>query len=84
MTHLLLLISQTYLIVLFQTEETHIPPSNVSREALEDYRSKWTCDVPASRTMRFQTESRRATSSAPLRFQMPSLRLLPGVYISYH
>jgi hypothetical protein len=61
-----------------QGEESHVPPSNVGREDLEKYRAKWTSDVPASRTMRFQTESRRATVHAPLKFQMPSLRLLPG------
>jgi hypothetical protein len=58
--------------------ETHLPTMNLKYEELEKYRKQWTTDVPASRDMRFQTENRRATKSAPKQFQMPTMRLLPG------
>ena len=45
---------------------------------LDEYRRTWTSDVPASRDMRYQTESRRAGSNMPLKFQTSSVRMLPG------
>ena len=45
---------------------------------LEEYRRAWTTDVPVSRNMRFQTESRRAGSCMPEKYQVPILRALPG------
>lgn len=50
----------------------------MSREELVNYQKTWSADTPASRTMRFQTENRRAGNAANKNFQTPSLRLLPG------
>jgi hypothetical protein len=58
--------------------ETHLPKSNMSRDELVNYQKTWCSDTPASRTMRFQTENRRAGNAANKNFQTPSLRLLPG------
>ena len=58
--------------------ETHLPQSNMSREELVNYQKKWSSDTPASQTIRFQTENRRAGNAANAKFQTPSLRLLPG------
>lgn len=61
-----------------QIEVSHLPRSNMSRDELVDYQKTWSSDTPASRTMRFQTENRRAGNAANKNFQTPSLRLLPG------
>ena len=50
----------------------------MTREQLVEYQKTWSSDTPASRTMRFQTENRRAGNAANKNFQTPSLRLLPG------
>jgi hypothetical protein len=47
---------------------------------IEDYRASWTTDTNEGRKLRFNTESRRAANSAVGEsFQVPSLRLVPGV-----
>jgi hypothetical protein len=55
-----------------------MPESNVNGEELDEYRRTWTSDVPASRDMRYQTESRRAASNMPIKYQTASVRMLPG------
>jgi hypothetical protein len=55
-----------------------MPSSNVHGEQLDEYRQTWTSDVPASRNMRYQTESRRAGSNMPSKYQTASIRTLPG------
>lgn len=61
--------------------ETHLPRSNMPREQLVAYQQKWSSDTPASRSMRFQTENRRAGNAANQLFQTACLRLLPGTPI---
>lgn len=56
----------------------HQLKQTITREKLEDYRAKWSSDTEASRKIRFQTESRRASDFLQTKFQVPSLRLLPG------
>ena len=51
----------------------------MSDEKLEEYRRTWTSDVPVSRDLRYQTESRRAGMNMPLKFQIASVRMLPGM-----
>ena len=47
---------------------------------IEDYRASWTTDTNEGRKLRFNPESRRAANSAVNdSFQVPSLRLVPGV-----
>ncbi len=53
----------------------------MSRDELEQYQKTWSSDTPASRTMRFQTENRRAGNAANKNFQTPTLRLFPGTPI---
>lgn len=51
---------------------------------LEAYRKNWTNDTPASRSMRFQTESRRAGNSGTKpEFSVQSVRFLPGTPIAF-
>jgi len=64
-----------------KVEESHLPRSNMPREQLVAYQQKWSSDTPASRTMRFQTENRRAGNAANKLFQAKCLRLLPGTPI---
>jgi len=64
-----------------RVEESHLPRSNMPREQLVAYQQKWSSDTPASRTMRFQTENRRAGNAANKLFQTKCLRLLPGTPI---
>jgi len=52
--------------------------SSTTREALEKYRKTWTTDSDLARSIRYQTESRRAGNATPNDFQVNSLRLLPG------
>ena len=56
----------------------HELKQTISRDSLENYRKKWSSDTAASRSIRFQTESRRANDFLPSKFQVPSLRMLPG------
>ena len=51
----------------------------MSMENLEVYRRTWTSDVPTSRNMRYQTESRRAGINMPLKYQTSQVRMLPGM-----
>lgn len=62
-------------------QESHLPRSNMPREQLVAYQQKWSSDTPASRTMRFQTENRRAGNAANKLFQTKCLRLIPGTPI---
>jgi hypothetical protein len=56
-----------------------MPGSNVQGEELEQYRKTWSSDVPVSRELRFQTESRRATNYVPEKFKVYTVRMLPGI-----
>lgn len=58
--------------------ESHLLPSNISHQQLQEYHKHWTSDTPCARTMRFTTENRRQGNAANKLFQTPSLRLLPG------
>lgn len=70
-----------YLSGITKVEESHLPRSNMDREQLVAYQQKWSSDTPASRTMRFQTENRRAGNAANKLFQTKCLRLIPGTPI---
>lgn len=59
------------------TDEVLLKP-NLPRDKLDEYRKNWTCDTEAGRLLRFQTESRLAGNCANNKFQVHSLRLLPG------
>lgn len=76
------MVFRIYLFIKLQKQKSdhdvHRPESNVNSDKLAEYRSKWTSDSPASRDMRFQTESRRATTNMPIRYQTASVRMLPG------
>jgi hypothetical protein len=48
------------------------------RDKLNAYRQKWTTDNEVGRKFRFQTESRQAGNAANNKFQVNSLRFLPG------
>jgi len=53
--------------------------SNMRNEELEKYRQQWTVSHPHSRTIHYETESRRAANfGLPARFQVKSVRYLPG------
>ena len=61
-----------------------VPKSNIDPVQLDIYRKTWTHDTPESRSMRFQTESRRAgNGSAPEKFAVRSVRYLPGTPIAF-
>jgi hypothetical protein len=48
------------------------------RDKLDAYRQKWTSDSEVGRKFRFQTESRLAGNAANNKFQVVSLRFMPG------
>lgn len=56
----------------------HELKQTITREKLEAYRAKWSSDTEASRKIRFESESRRASYFLGAKFQVPSLRLIPG------
>lgn len=61
-----------------------LPTGNVNAEELDKYRKTWTNDTVESRTMRFETESRRAgNGGAPSKFKVHSVRFLPGTPIAF-
>lgn len=56
----------------------------IAPDVLGQYRKKWTNDTPHSVAMRFQTESRRAGNSGTTkRFEVRSVRYLPGTPIAF-
>jgi hypothetical protein len=54
------------------------PLSNMQGDALLKYRHQWTMDSELARSIRYITEQRRSCTALPPRFQVPSIRLLPG------
>lgn len=58
--------------------ESHLLPSNITHDQLQQYHQHWSSDTPCARTMRFTTENRRQGNAANKLFQTPSLRTLPG------
>ena len=69
---------QTMNATAFIDNPKHELKQTITREKLEAYRAKWSSDTEASRKIRFESESRRASYFLGTSFQVPSLRLLPG------